>query len=86
MDTLPIGFKEYLELLEWSGRQIRHGKRGSIDNNTPAIMRRLGYTAEQWLKTQTPQVSWKQKALGSAERIKDYCSAIGQRWIWQLAY
>ncbi len=82
---IPISFRDYLELLDWTGRQIKKGKRGAIDHNAPAIMARLGFTPEKWLKTQTPQVSWTQRAIGSAERIKDYCSAIGQRWIWQLA-
>ena len=85
ISQIPISFREYLELLDWTGRQIRQGKRGLIDHNAPSIMTRLGFTPEKWLKTQTPQVSWTQRAIGSAERIKDYCSAIGQRWIWQLA-
>ena len=48
-------------------------------------MSRLGFTPEKWIKTLTPQVPWKQKALGNAEKIREYCEAIGQRWIWQLA-
>ncbi len=82
--TLPISLKQYLELLDWSGRQFKHAKRGSIDQNAPPIMTRLGVTPEQWIKTLTPQVSWKQKALGNTERIRDYCNAIGQQWIWQV--
>lgn len=78
IQTIPISFKDYLELLDWPGRQLKQDKRGSIDHNTRSIMNRYGFTPDTWLKTQLPQVSWKQKALGSAESIKDYCGAIGQ--------
>jgi len=82
---IPISFRDYLEMLEWTGRQIRKGKRGAIDRNCPSVMSRLGYTDEQWIKTQTPRMGTKQKALGSMARITEYCQAIGQRWIWQYS-
>ncbi len=85
MRSLPITFKDYLELLDWTGRQVRKGKRGSIDESAPVIMNRLGFTPEKWIKAITPQVSWKQRALGNAEKISEYCKAIGQRWIWQFS-
>ncbi len=80
---IPISFRDYLELLEWTGKQLKIGKRGAIGPDSPSIMSRLGYTAEQWVKTQNPQMGTKQKALGSIARIADYCKAIGQNWIWQ---
>ena len=79
----PVTLKRYLEVLDWTGRLIKAGKRGAINESAPSIITRLGHTLTTWLKTQTPQLSWKQKALGSADRIKEYCEAIDQRWIWQ---
>jgi REP element-mobilizing transposase RayT len=43
-----FGFREYLALLDWTGRIIRDDKRGCIDNNLPPILDRLEITADQW--------------------------------------
>jgi REP element-mobilizing transposase RayT len=43
-----FGFREYLALLDWTGRIIRDGKHGYIDNTLPPILDRLEITAEQW--------------------------------------
>jgi len=83
--TIPISFKEYLTLLDWSARQYKKGKRGVLDANAPSIVSRLGYTEAQWAKTTQPKLGWKQKALGSAQRLREYCDAIGQQWLWGIA-
>ena len=38
---LPIKYKEYLELLEWTGRELRSDKRGAISNELKPILERL---------------------------------------------
>jgi hypothetical protein len=43
-----FGFKEYLALVDWTGRIIRSDKRGHIDNALPPILDRLQITADQW--------------------------------------
>ena len=43
--TLP----QYLELLDWTGRQLKPGKRGAIPKNAPPILKRLNLSAELWL-------------------------------------
>jgi len=43
-----FGFKEYLALVDWTGRMIRSDKRGHIDNALPPILDRLKITADQW--------------------------------------
>lgn len=83
-EHIPIDFKDYLELLDWTGRELKKGKRGAISSSLPSIVTRLGYTPEKWMKTQTPQVSWTQKAIGSVDKIKEYCVEISQKWIWQI--
>jgi hypothetical protein len=40
---------EYLQLLDWTGRQLKPGKRGAIPNNAPPILDRLNLSAELWL-------------------------------------
>jgi len=80
---IPIRFKDYLVLLDYTGREIRQGKPGRVETDAPSIIKRMGYTAEGWSKAQKPVISRMERAVGSVESIKSYCEAIGQRWIWQ---
>jgi hypothetical protein len=43
-----FNFKEYLALVDWTGRIIRSDKRGHIDKALPPILARLQITADQW--------------------------------------
>jgi REP element-mobilizing transposase RayT len=46
---LPISLAEYLRILDWTGRQIRHGKRGAIPSDLAPILDRLGLISEGWV-------------------------------------
>jgi hypothetical protein len=41
--------QDYLKLLDWSGHQLRHGKRGTIPTALPPILTRLGLSGDGWL-------------------------------------
>ena len=45
---IPYDFKDYLQLVDWTGRVIREDKRGSINLRIPPILTRLKINAEQW--------------------------------------
>jgi hypothetical protein len=45
---LPFSLKDYLELTDWTGRLIRQGKRGSINDELPAIIERLSLNQDAW--------------------------------------
>jgi hypothetical protein len=44
-----MSLPQYLQLLDWTGRQLKLGKRGSIAKNVPPILERLNLSAELWL-------------------------------------
>ena len=44
-----MSLAEYLQLLDWTGRQLKPGKRGAIPRNAPPILDRLNLSAEVWL-------------------------------------
>ena len=46
---LPFKLAEYLELVDWTGRQIRDDKRGHIHHTLPSILSRLGIEDDHWL-------------------------------------
>ena len=45
---LPISLAQYLELLDWTGREIQKQKRGSIPAQLAPILERLGIDASGW--------------------------------------
>ena len=47
---LPMTLLEYLQLVEWTGRQLHSRKRGRIKSSIPPLLDRLGTTAEIWLE------------------------------------
>jgi REP element-mobilizing transposase RayT len=46
-------FKEYLQLVDWTGRIIRSDKRGYIDEELPPILTRLQITLDRWCANTT---------------------------------
>ena len=46
-----MSLPEYLQLLDWTGRQLKPGKRGSITKTAPPSLERLNLSAEVWLHT-----------------------------------
>ncbi len=45
---LHYAFRDYLELVDWTGRVIREDKRGFIDADLPPILQRLHISPDQW--------------------------------------
>jgi len=50
---ISFGLKEYLTLVDWTGRAIRDDKRGAISNTLPPILHRLGIDPDQWIDSST---------------------------------
>ena len=45
-----MSVEQYLELLDWTGRQIVSGKRGAIPCDLAPILSRLGIDDSNWLE------------------------------------
>ena len=43
--------KEYLELLDWSGREMRAGKKGSIPIHLKPLFKRLDIDRDHWIES-----------------------------------
>ncbi len=50
---LAMTFAEYLQLLDWTGRQLQQEKRGAIPADLAPILERLSVTHDGWLKLVT---------------------------------
>ncbi len=47
---IPYEIGDYLELVDWSGRAVIEGKRGSIPENLPPILERLNIDPEHYFR------------------------------------
>nr|WP_235187360.1 Mobile element protein [Vibrio nigripulchritudo] len=50
---IPFRLMDYLELVNWTGRQIREDKRASINSPLPSILNRLGIDQTTWMNACT---------------------------------
>jgi hypothetical protein len=46
---LPMTLLDYLELLDWTARQLAPGKQGSTPQSAPPILERLNVTPKAWI-------------------------------------
>ena len=81
-DEIPYHYREYLELVDWSGRVIREEKRGAIDDRIPPILIRLGIDGEQWHKAMQPKGSHQfSRAMGCCEALREHAKRLSIKWI-----
>jgi REP element-mobilizing transposase RayT len=76
--VLPIRLQDYLELVEETGRVAMPGKRGVISPTALRSLAQLSLSTEQWqllaLNTQGSPL----RAIGSLDRIRDFCNKTGR--------
>ena len=78
---LPMTLQSYLELLDWTGRQLRAGTRGVIPQGLESILNRLQVSAESWLETVTQFGRRFHRAVGLAENLKAEAQRLGVNWL-----
>lgn len=80
-NSIPIDWRNYLELVDWTGRAIRNNKRGSISANLPPIISRTGLEPDSWVTEMRHYGHWYYRAVGSAQALQSYCEHLGQKWL-----
>jgi REP element-mobilizing transposase RayT len=78
---LPFNFKDYLEFVDWSGREIKFNKPGSIHSGTPPILTRLRMDASPVLDYLSSADRPVFGALGPVSRLREFAKSIGQNFI-----
>lgn len=81
VSVIPLRSREYLALVDWSGRQLRPGKRGRIAADVPPILDRLGADPTGWTWEMRNYGRWYYRAVGSLAALDRYCRHLGQRWL-----
>ena len=74
---LPFELTDYLELIELTGRCIREGKAGHIEQNQPALLARLNISPENWLTLSKDFRKLFNGAVGHRDVLSDYCEHKG---------
>jgi REP element-mobilizing transposase RayT len=78
---IPFKLKDYLELVDWGGREIKRHKRGYIPAHAPPILTRLRMDAAPVLdylaRDNIPSLG----ALGPVSRLRDFAKSIGRTFI-----
>ena len=46
--AIPFNLQDYLELIEWTGRVVRHDKTGAIPPSAPRVLAQIGLTDTEW--------------------------------------
>ena len=84
-EPMPTGIAfsliDYLELVDWTGRQIRDDKRGSIPDSESPILQRLGISAAHWIYLCTNFESRFKGLVGTIHSLKQHCASFGYKTV-----
>jgi REP element-mobilizing transposase RayT len=78
---IPMYLTDYIELADWTGRQIRPDKRGAISENVPPVLARLGIEQGNWLQNCQKLEEDFRQVIGPVAAIDKFCKAVGQKWL-----
>jgi REP element-mobilizing transposase RayT len=78
---LPIGLDQYLSLLDWTGRQLRAGSRGTIPAGLAPILERLGIVGCGWVETVRQFGRWFKTAVGRRVSLSHLAARRGKAWL-----
>jgi len=80
-DGIPFGLKDYLEMVDWAGREIKRDKHGHIPDHTPPILTRLNMDASPLLdylaKADQPAFS----ALGPVSALRAFAQSLRKSFV-----
>lgn len=81
VDGIACLLVDYMELVDWTGRVIRDGKRGYIDKKEPKILNKLGFTRDIWFKSLRQFKEHSHSHIGSEKELKAVCDETGKKWL-----
>ena len=67
---IAFNLTDYLELVDWTGRQIREDTSGRIEADAPPVLNRLNISPKHWIYLSTQFESRFKGIVGTAESLK----------------
>ena len=78
---LPMTLEEYLRLLDWTGRQVRQDKGGTIPAELAPILERLGVVPEEFVETVKTFSRRFPRLAGPVAQLAARAKELGRRWL-----
>jgi len=82
---LPCDLKDYLELVDWSGRAIHPNKRGRIADLQPKILQRLQIEPSALLNYLSRKEDKFHHVIGSKSSIREAAAKLGRKFLQGIA-
>jgi len=80
-DGIPFTLKDYLELVDWSGREVKNHKRGHVPANVPPILQRLKMDAAPVLDYLAKDDIPTPGAIGPIGMLRVFAESVGRKFI-----
>ena len=76
---INLALKEYLELVDETGRIIRDDKRGAVSSNAEKVLARLNISSENWIKITSDFGKIFHGPVGTLQELTCYCEHLEKR-------
>lgn len=76
---LMFNAKEYLQLVDDTGRIIRDDKRGAISDKSMRVLEKLNIPAENWIKLTTEFSRLFKGPVGTVQQLDVYCEHLARK-------
>ncbi len=84
--VLALTNAQYIELVDWSGRQMYPGKRGKIEASEPRALSKLGIEGQRWEHDVKGVGNGYWRVVGTAQELIDKAIALGQQRLKGIGY
>jgi len=78
---LPFFIKDYLTLIDWTGRHMREDKPGYIATDVPPLVFASGLNPNHWLTTVEKSSIQDQTIFGPLSKMKEWAQNIKKAWL-----
>ena len=80
--SLPFIIEDYFELIDWTGRMLRHPNKGFIPQNAPTILQQVTLNHTQWVQSMKHFGSDFKLIVGPLIQLKILAKKYRKKW-WQ---
>jgi len=84
-EAIPFYLPDYLELVDWSGRAQLENKRGSIKEDLPSILDRLGFDQDRWFQSMKLHRQ-RFPMIGSPDQIRAAAEQQARHWFRGISH
>ena len=86
LDHLPFNLKDYLDLIDTTGRMVVSGKHGAIPEKQPKLLDSLKVNQQEWFATVIQLQQRYLLAIGRPENMIKLARRWGKRWLHGIGH